>query len=245
MTTASTAAAPSTADTAPSTTDAPSTTGSPPPAAPAASAPVREFARTLARTELADAARELTALADALDTATADPERPVPVPGWVEVTGEGEDAAVALVPTGVRGLYEELCRIADPVRLRAAVVLLLNLSVRLQQVPGGAQAAAAVMQCGAELAPVLEAVNGGAPPLVGRAALQLTVEDEQVLLADAQARWIAAELDRLPPGPRRRSVLGLAALAEQLEADPDAVRAARALRTVAADAARALEGEIR
>ncbi|UUU45029.1 hypothetical protein [Streptomyces sp. NBC_00162] len=223
------------------TTSTPAT----PPAATTAATPVREFAQTLAQAELADAARELTAFADALDTATAVPERPAPVPGWVEVTGEGEDAAVSLVPAGVSRLYEELCRIADPVRLRAAVVLLLNLSVRLQQVPGGAQAAAAVMQCGAELAPVLEAVNGGAPPLVGRAALQLTVEGEQVLLADEQARWITAELDRLPAGPRRRSVLGLAALAEQLETDPDAVRAAQALRTVAADAARALEGEIR
>ncbi|OEJ22390.1 hypothetical protein [Streptomyces subrutilus] len=240
MTTAPAAATPSTTTTPPAAVT-PSTTTTPP----TAGAPVREFAQTLAQAELAAAARELTAFADALDTATAAPERPVPVPGWVEVTGEGEDAAVSLVPAGVCGLYEELCRIADPVRLRAAVVLLLNLSVRLQQVPGGAQAAAAAMQCGAELAPVLEAVNGGAPPLVGRAALQLTVEDEQVLLADEQARWIRAELDRLPPGPRRRSVLGLAALAEQLEADPDAARAAQALRTVAADAARALEEEIR
>ncbi|MGR4884272.1 hypothetical protein ACIPUC_33350 [Streptomyces sp. LARHCF249] len=222
-----------------------STAATPPTTTTTAATPVREFAQTLARAELAGAARELTAFADALDTATAEPERPAPVPGWVEVTGEGEDATVALVPAGVSRLYEELCRIADPALLRAAVVLLLNLSVRLQQVPGGAQAAAAVMQCGAELAPVLEAVNGGAPPLVGRAALQLTVEGEQVLLADEQARWIAAELDRLPAGPRRRSVLGLAALAEQLETDPDAVRAASTLRTVAADAARALEGEIR
>lgn len=222
------------------------TTTTPPPATPTTVAtPVREFAGSLAQADHADAARELTAFADALDAATAVPDRPVPVAGWVEVTGEGEDAAVALVPAGVSRLYEELCRIADPARLRAAVVLLLNLSVRLQQVPGGAPAAAAVMQCGAELAPVLEAVNGGAPPLVGRAALQLTVDGEQVLLADEQARWITAELDRLPAGPRRRSVLGLAALAEQLEADPDATRAAQALRTVAADAARALEGEIR
>ncbi|MFF5448555.1 hypothetical protein [Streptomyces sp. NPDC012888] len=214
----------------------------PPSPAPSPGAPVREFADGLRQAGSTDAARELAAFADALDTATARPEEPAPVPGWIEVEGEGEDATVGLVPDAVSRLYEELCRIADPALLRAAVVLLLNLSVRLQQVPGGARAAGAVMACGAELAPVLEAVNGGAPPLVGRAALQLTDDEGRLVLAEEQARWIAAELERLPAAPRRRSVLGLAALAEQLDTDPDAAQAAQALRTLAADAARALEG---
>ncbi|PZT70869.1 hypothetical protein DN402_06085 [Streptomyces sp. SW4] len=140
---------------------------------------------------------------------------------------------MALDPAGLLPLYEELCRVPDAERLRAAVVLLLNVSVRLQQVSGGAAASAQLMQTAAQLSPVLEAVTGGAPPLVGRAALQLTEDGDRLVLTEPHSRWLAAELDRLPEEQRRRSARGLAALAEHLGEQPRTRDAGRAVLAVA------------
>ncbi|MER7056241.1 MULTISPECIES: hypothetical protein [unclassified Streptomyces] len=214
---------------------------------------VREFARTLADDGRARAAGLLTAFADALATVAADPLRPVTVPGWFAVErdtdadeedspDEGDDLVVALDPEGLLPLYEELCRIPDAERLRAAVVLLLNISVRLQQITGGAEASAQLMQTAAQLSPVLEAVTGGAPPLVGRAALQLTQDGDRLVLTKPHAGWLAAELDGLPGPERRRAALGLVALAEQLGDKPQTQDAGRAVLAVAL--APATEGDL-
>jgi hypothetical protein len=216
------------------------------------------------------AAQALTAFADALARTTADPLHPTAVPGWIIVehdaphddaasdgTGtahetddgddEFEDVVVALDPDGLLPLYEELCRIPDPERLRAAVILLLNTSVRLQQITGGAEASAQLMQTAAQLSPVLEAVTGGAPPLIGRAALQLTEDDEgQLTLTERHAQWLTGEVERLPAHRRPRTVLALAALAEQLGEKPHTRPAAQAVLAVAQAAAARLaapEGE--
>lgn len=222
---------------------------------------VRELARALAGDGCTAAAEALTGFADALATAAADPLHPVAVPGWIVVerdaemaddadgddeTDESDDVVVALDPDGLLPLYEELCRVPDPERLRAAVVWLLNVSVRLQQISGGAEASAQLMQTAAQLSPVLEAVTGGAPPLVGRAALQLTEDGDRLVLTEPHARWLTGELERLPAGRRRGAVLALAALAEQLGEKPqtrDAGRAVLAVARAAAGQLAAPEGE--
>ncbi|MEV1085842.1 hypothetical protein AB0I98_47810 [Streptomyces sp. NPDC050211] len=225
---------------------------------------VRELARALAGDGCTAAAEALTGFADALATAAADPLHPVAVPGWIVVErdaetadsadgggdademDESDDVVVALDPDGLLPLYEELCRVPDPERLRAAVVLLLNVSVRLQQILGGAEASAQLMQTAAQLSPVLEAVTGGAPPLVGRAALQLTEDGDRLVLTEPHARWLTGEVERLPAGRRRGAVLALAALAEQLGEKPqtrDAGRAVLAVARAAAGQLAAPEGE--
>ncbi|MDN3025978.1 hypothetical protein [Streptomyces sp. S.PB5] len=214
---------------------------------------VRELAQALAGDGYDAAARALDGFAAALALAAADPLRPVAVPGWIVVEhdedgeegadpDESDDVVVALDPDGLLPLYEELCRIPDPGRLRAAVVLLLNVSVRLQQIAGGAEASAQLMQTAAQLSPVLEAVNGGAPPLVGRAALQLTEDGDGLVLTAPHAQWLRGELELLPADRRRGAVLALAALAEQLGEKPQTRSAAEAVLAVARAAAEDLTG---
>jgi hypothetical protein len=163
------------------------------------------------------------ALGDALDGTEAD----APGPGWFELAPSEERPPVLRLAGSGRGrLIAAACGVADPAPLAALVRLLLDASMRLQQVDGGGQAADDLVELSAAFVPVLEAVGASLHPLAGLGALAAVSGEAEF---EAAFGPIAMRLAELPRTERSGALRDLAAMTEVLLEDPDRVPVGQAM----------------
>jgi hypothetical protein len=162
-----------------------------------------------------------------------------PDPAWFSREPDGDETVLRVDQTALHGLSSALSAQADAGLLAAAVQVLLDAGVSLQQVDGGAAAADDLVACAADLMPVLEAVGAGLHPLVGLGAqLAAGAATDATTFAP-----LATRLSALPAPARGAALRDLTALCETLLTEPSTQAAGQGLLAVLTTAARPPAGQ--
>lgn len=140
-------------------------------------------------------------------------------PGWFELSSSDEGPPeLRLAGSARERLITTVCGVADAGPLATLVRLLLDASMRLQQVGGGGPAADDLVELSVMFVPILEAVGASLHPLAGLGALAAASGAAEF---EAAFGPITMKLTELSAAERSGALRDLEAMTEVLLEDPD------------------------